>query len=130
MAFVLLPFEISGLEAFHRQGNTALGEGWTEIFPTPHSWKLNLGFPRSTFELGLSGCLGGSSGCFDLPWGFLFFLRDLVFFWKRKVPRWQSWGLDGLRSFSSGRVMAQFGGWDDLLKNLSWMVVDGVGPTF
>ena len=76
MAFVLLPFEISGLEAFHRQGNTALGEGWTEIFPTPHSWKLNLGFPRSTFELGLSGCLG-ELGMLDLP---CFFLRDLVFF--------------------------------------------------
>ena len=106
MAFVLLPFEISGLEAFHRQGNTALGEGWTETFPTPHSWKLNLGFPRSTFELGLSGCLGGSSGCFDLPWGFLFFLRDLVFFletegakvaklglgWIEVIFQWKSYG--------------------------------------
>lgn len=106
MAFVLLPFEISGLEAFHRQGNTALGEGWTEIFPTPHSWKWNLGFPRSTFELGLSGCLGGSSGCFDLPWGFLFFLRDLVFFletegakvaklglgWIEVIFQWKSYG--------------------------------------
>lgn len=67
-------FEISGLEAFHRQGDTTLGEGWTEILTALRSWKSNLGFPCSTFELGLSGCLG--EGCSTFP-GILGILRDL-----------------------------------------------------